>query len=188
MSAKRTDVEHWNSVLRAVPPNVIEVACDNWFASNRTSIAEEWGFPLVGKTIDVLAVLKRLREFLLHYAPLLRVLKEDGEEGPLGVQYLRAKIEKTEQDAHGKSVLNAQKEGRLCDREQVHGVFEVIASHFVRAADAAQKKWGQDGFEFFTDLATKLEDAFGGLLDEKFAADEAEDLDTDDDDPPDVRD
>lgn len=180
MSASKVDREQWFASLRAVPPVVIEESCDNWTGKLRSDITEEWGFPLVGKTIDLIAVLRRLREFLLHYAPLLRVLKEDGEEGPLGVQYLRAKIAKTEADAHGKIVLNATKEGRLCDRETVHSIFELIASRITRAADVAQKKWGPDGFEFFDDLAKGLEDDYRGLIDDRNQVTDEVESDSDD--------
>ena len=174
------DREHWFTALRSVPPIIVEEGCDGWDARNRGDVTEEWGFPLVGKTIDMIALLRRLREFLLHYAPLLRVLKEDGEEGPLGVQYLRAKIAKTEADAHGKIVLNAMKEGRLCDRETVHSIFELIASRITRAADVAQKKWGADGFEFFDDLAKGLEDDYRGLIDQRNKSTDEVGADSDD--------
>lgn len=165
--AAKVDQQPWLVTLRSVPPVVIEEACDQWHTKLRSDITEEWGFPLVGKTIDLIAVLRRLREFLVHYAPLLRVLKEDGEEGPLGVQYLRAKIAKTEADAAGKITLNAKKEGLLCDRETVHSVFELVASRFSRAADAAQKKFGADGFEFFQELSAGLEYDFRGLIEDE---------------------
>lgn len=160
----RIDVDAWEKQVRNVPAKVVEQLCGDWQYKLRRDIAAEWGFPLVGETIDLIAVLKWLREFLKAQGPLLRVLKEDGEEGPLGVQYLRAKIAKTEADAAGKITLNAKKEGLLCDRETVHSVFELVASRFARAADSAQKKWGTDGFEFFQELSAGLEYDFRGLI------------------------
>lgn len=165
MGAARIDVGEWERWIRHVPAKVVEQLCDNWQFKQRSDIAHEWGFPLVGETIDLVAVLRWLREHLKQHGPALRILSEDGEEGPLGVQFLKAKIAKTEADAAGKQLLNAQKEGRVCDRETVRGCLELIASEMIKAGGIAQKKWGQDGLDFFDDLVDRLETSIRGVLD-----------------------
>lgn len=185
MAGPRIDVEAWEKQVRHVPAKVLEVLCDSWTYKLRNDIAVEWGFPLVGETIDLIAVLRWLREFLKQQAPLLRILKEDGEEGPLGVEYLRAKIRKAVADGAGKELLNAQKEGRLLDREMVRGIFEIIASMMVQAGSAAQKKWGSDGLDFFNELLDRMELAIRGLMDADDAT-EGGDMEANGDDQADI--
>lgn len=187
MTAK-IDTDHFISVLRAVPKSVIEVVLGRQ-RKQLDDIAERWGFPINGSPCDVTAVLRRLAEFLKKYGPLLKVLMDDdgdGDENALGVRYLRAKIAKTEQDAHGAAIRNAQKEGRLIDLEQVHSMVEVIANSVNKASDKAQKKWGSEGYEFFADLASGVEEDIRGLIDAS-GGDEGSDMEDTGNDASDVR-
>lgn len=163
----KIDTEHFLGVLRSVPKMVMEEVLGKQ-RNQLDAIAERWGFPINTSPCDVTAVLRRLADFLKKYGPLLKVLMDDdgeGDENALGVRYLRAKIAKTEHDAHGAAIRNAQKEGRLVDLEQVHAMIEVIANRVNKASDRAQKKWGQEGYEFFADLAAGVEADIRGLID-----------------------
>lgn len=184
----KIDTEHFLGVLRAVPKTVME---EVWGKKRDQldAVAERWGFPINGSPCDVTAVLRRLAEFLKKYGPLLKVLMDDdgdGDENALGVRYLRAKIAKTEQDAHGAAIRNAQKEERLVDLEQVHSMIEVIANRVNKASDRAQKKWGREGFEFFADLAAGVEEDIRGLIDASGGG-EGSDVEDADDDASDIR-
>lgn len=159
MATKRDDDE-LRAMLRAVPQRIVGQMCGGRQTVHLQRVADRWGFPIDGKTVDLFAVMARLWSFLKQYGPMLAVLMEDtgdGDENALGVRYLRAKIQKTEADALAAELRNAQKEGMLCDRSQVHEAFGRIASAFQDASRKAQLKWGQDGFDFFVALADKME-------------------------------
>lgn len=132
------------------------------------AVAERWGFPINGSPCDLVAVLVRLSEFLKKYGPLLKVLMDDegeGDENALGVRYLRAKIDKTEEDAKAQRLRNEQKESRLCDRESIMRSLALLADRIVKAGERAQRKWGDEGYEFFQDLAAGFESDLRGVFD-----------------------
>lgn len=167
MAVKLTDDELM-AALRAVPQRIVGRMLGGRQTVHLQRMADQWGFPVDSKLVDLFAVLSRLWEFLKRHGPVLKVLMEDdgsdGDEGALGVQYLKAKIRKTKADADAAEIRNATKEGHLCDRATVHAIFEKIASVYQNAARQAQLKWGESGFEFFEALAEKLEVEFTALL------------------------
>ena len=177
MAAKHDDNE-LRAMLRAVPQRIVGQMCGGRQTVHLQRVADRWGFPIDGKTVDLFAVMARLWSFLKQYGPMLAVLMEDtgdGDENALGVRYLRAKIQKTEADAAAAELRNAQREGLVCERAHVHRVYELMSSRILRASDNAQKKWGIEGFEVFSDLAAGIGDDIRGLIDaEKQAVLDAE--------------
>ena len=120
---------------------------------------DKWRLPIGGKTCDLFAVFQELRVFASKYGVVLSALIEDlptvGSEGELGVRYLRAKIDKTEQDARAATIRNELREGSLLDRARVHEIFERLAVSIRKASDKAQSRWGVDGFDFMAGLASQ---------------------------------
>lgn len=158
--ATKHDDDELRAMLRAVPQRIVGQMCGGRQTVHLQRVADRWGFPIDGKTVDLFAVMARLWSFLKQYGPMLAVLMEDtsdgGDENALGVRYLRAKIQKTEADAQAAELRVAQKEGLLCDRAQVHEAFGRIANVFQKASGQAQRKWGADGFDFFATLAENI--------------------------------
>ncbi len=167
MAAKLTDDELM-AALRVVPQRLVGRMLGGRQTVHLQRMADQWGFPVDVKLVDLFAVLSRLWEFLKRHGPVLKVLMEDdgsdGDEGALGVQYLKAKIRKTKADADAAEIRNATKEGRLCDVAAVHEIFTLVVSAFQAASLAAQKKWGADGLAFFDELSSKMGVAFEGFI------------------------
>ena len=175
--AAKIDTDLWLSQLRAVPKTVMELI----FGRQREQldkVAERWGFPINGSPCDLTAVLRRLSDFLKKYGPMLKVLMEDesgeGDENTLGIQYMRAKIEKTQQDALAQRLRNEQKQQRLCDLETVTQCLGLLCDRIVKAGERAQQRWGQSGLEFFQDLAAGFQTDLNGVFD-AIGSDEAGD-------------
>lgn len=177
MAAKLTDDELM-AALRVVPQRIVGRMFGGRQTVHLQRMADQWGFPVDSKQVDLFAVLSRLWEFLKQHRPVLKVLMEDdgsdGDEGALGVQYLKAKIRKTKADADAAEIRNAAKEGQLCDRAQVHAAFGKIASAFQIAASTAQRKWGEAGFDFFAQLAENIASELQPLNEAATNADETE--------------
>lgn len=153
--ATKHDDDELRAMLRAVPQRIIGQMCGGRQTVHLQRVADRWGFPIDGKTVDLFAVMGRLWEFLKRYGPMLSALMEDtgdGDENALGVRYLRAKIAKTEADAEAARLRVEHKAGQLCDRSDVHQLFNALVDRIHKSCDRAQAKWGADGFEFFADL------------------------------------
>lgn len=168
MPAQKIDLDGWLSQLRAVPKLVIVEILGRQH-NQLDGIADRWGFPINGSPCDVTAVLRRLSDFLKKYGPMLSVLMEDsgenGDENALGVRYLRAKIEKTQQDALAQRLRNEQKQQRLCDLETITQCLGLLSDRITKAGERAQQRWGQSGLEFFQDLAAGFQTDLNGVFD-----------------------
>ena len=156
MAAKRDDDE-LRALLRAVPQRIVGQLCGGRQTVQLQRLADRWGFPIAGRTVDLFAVMSRLWEFLKRYGPLLSAVLEDtgeaGDENALGVRYLRAKIAKTEADAAAAQLRVEQKAGRLCDRELIHQSLTLLAERIRRTSDVAIRRWGNDAADLFEQLA-----------------------------------
>lgn len=173
--ATKHDDDELRAMLRAVPQRIVGQMCGGRQTVHLQRVADRWGFPLDGKTVDLFAVLARLWEFLKRYGPMLSALMEDtgdGDENALGVRYLRAKIAKTEADAEAARLRVAHKAGQLCDRAMVHEGFALLANRVQKTCDLAQRRWGQDAFELFESLANGVAEDFkaAGFTDEESQA------------------
>ena len=131
--------------------------------------ADKWKLPIGGATTDLFAVGRALRLFVAKYGTILSAVMEDlptdGSEGELGVRYLKAKIDKTEQDARASAIRNELREGNLLDRARVHEIFERLAARVQRASDKAQSRWGSDGHDFMQTLVEGFETDIRSVVD-----------------------
>ena len=115
-------------------------------------IASKWGIPLAGRTVDFFAVMRSVCKFLEKNGPILSVVMEsdtEDPEGPLVVEYLKAKIANTREDAALKKLRRLEKEGALCQRDFIHNFLSRLANRIRSAGEQAQRNWGEDGFEIF---------------------------------------
>lgn len=146
--------------LRSVPQQVILTMTGKQQTVELQRIAAKWGIPIAGRTVDLFSVLRSTCEFLDKHGPMLSLILEeptDDPDGPLMVELLRARISKLQADARLAELRLAERENLLCDRRQVHEAFGRIASVFQNSASNAQRKWGESGFDFFVELADKME-------------------------------
>lgn len=151
------DVER-EAILRTVPQRLVGRMLGGKQTIHLQRMASRWGFPVDGRSVDMFAVMGRLKSFLKQHGPALAALMEDdgGDENSLGVQYLRARIRKVQADADAAEMRVQQKGGQLVDRNAVHEVFAALTSRFQDASRRAQSRWGQDGFDFFSELTERI--------------------------------
>lgn len=158
MATKLSDDE-LTSILKAVPQRIVGRMLGGRQTVHLQRLADRWGFPVTGRNVDLFAVMARLWAFLKQYAPMLQVLMEDtGDENgdALGVKFLKAKIRKVQADATMAELRAAQKENSLVDRATIHEALQSVAARINGACDRAQRKWGPDGFEFFSELVEAI--------------------------------
>lgn len=152
MATKRSDDE-LREILRAVPQRIVGQMCGGRQTVHLQRMANRWGFPIDGKSVDMFAVMTRLWTFLTQYGQQLAALMEDavdeGDENALGVRYLRAKTAKTEAEAKMVQLRFEEKNGSVCPREMMHDLLAPLANRIRSAGEQAQRNWGDDGFDLF---------------------------------------
>lgn len=164
--------------LRSLPQQVILLMTGKTQTVELQRFTTKWGIPIAGRTVDLFSVMRSMCAFFEKHGSMLSLLLEettDDPDGPLMVELLRARIAKLQADARLSELRLAERENQLCARDQVHQVFELIASRFLRASDQAQKKWSSEGFEFFRELAKGMEDDFRLLIEREGADGEPSD-------------
>ena len=75
MATKRDDDE-LRAMLRAVPQRIVGEMCGRRQTVHLQRVADRWGFPIDGKTVDLFAVMSRLWEFLKRYGPMLSAVMD----------------------------------------------------------------------------------------------------------------
>ncbi len=160
MAAKLSDDE-LRVALRAVPQRIVGQMCGGRQTGHLQRVANRWGFPIDGKTVDLFAVMTRLWSFLTQYGDILAAVMndaiEEGDDDRLDVRYLRAKTRKTEAEAASAELRVEERKGTLCSRDFIHDFLMRLANRIRCAGEQAQRNWGEDGFEIFhqLELATR---------------------------------
>jgi|GEM_PF-6361176 len=163
-------------LLRAVPQKDFSAMCGSVGHPRQTKqlqdMERQWGLPFAGATVDLFDFFSKLWDFLIEKGPLLRlVIESEGESDlPLGLELVKARVAKTWQDARAAELRNAEREKRLLDRAEVHSLLMSLGNRLRQASDAAQRKWQQEGYEFFSDLWTDFDAELSRL--ESFGANE----------------
>ena len=142
-------------VLKAVPSKLIREACGSRQVAHVQRMTERWGVPLSGATVNLYDVLAWVWSFLVKHGPTLKAVLEasDAEaDGPLAVQLIKARIAKLSADARMAELRVAQKENVLVELSLIHQPLMRLADRIRISAEAAQRKWGIEGFEHFHEL------------------------------------
>lgn len=158
-------------IYRDIPQGDFAAMCGGTGKPKQTKqlqdMERQWGLPFARPSIDLHELFAELWVFLVEQGPAFKLLMESSDDGEssLGVSLVRARIRKLVADADAAELRNAHREGLVCERDHVHRVYEVMSSRILRASEHAQKKWGIEGFELFTELASGLGDDIRGLID-----------------------
>lgn len=156
MAAKVGNVDQLAQICKQIPQKLMLELFGVKKGNSLKDFQKHWDCPLGNAHVDLFEVFRWLREFFHENGPLLDAILEDGDEADLGLgaQYLRAKIDKTREDARLAKLKRELKEGTLCERSVIHTQLSRLADRIRTVGEKAQRQFGRDGYNLFHQLET----------------------------------
>ena len=130
------------------------------------AIADRYGVPLSGDSIDLSGVLKWFHSFLAEHG---RKLFATSGEDPMSGETSPALELWREEKYKLARISRLEKEGDLIPRELLHETLSILAGILRKGGESIRKHFGEEALELFTEILNNVEREINSFLDQQEA-------------------